>query len=619
MNNLFYRTSIVLFLFFQQLSTFAQTPNAELVNQITSISVKNGKLYKTESYEIRINSRGGESLTKISIPYSKMNKVSNVEACIKGRDGSIIKKLHKKEIVERSAISEGSFYEDHFIKEFTLKHNEYPYTICYSFEEQEEEFLYIDYWVPIVDDEVPTLSATLTLDIPSEYKVLYSNQLVDGFKADTIESRIKYTWKASYIKPVEAESYSPSIVGLLPKVVIVPSDFSYEIPGSFKSWNAFGDWQFELVKNLSILPAGECVTVQNIAKEHVDTEEKIKALYHYLQDHFRYINITIETGGLKPYPASYVAEKKYGDCKALANYFKSVLDLVGIQSYYTLVHADGPIRKVDMDFPSQQFNHVILSVPMQKDTLWLDCTSSGPFNRLGTFSQNRDALIIEKNSSHFVKTPALLPRDVLETRNVSFSMNRDGSTTAKFHNIYRGKNFEYLFAIANSASESQRTLIIHNRFVENAFSADSYSIVKAPRDSSFIGLSYSATSNKIYHQYGNDVVIDVLPFPLSFLENLKNRKLPLQLDYPIYMADTLEYNIPAGYSVSNKLVNQTIDNDFGQSRVEFKQTGSSVVVTKSMLLNAGTYSAETCKAFYNSNNRISQIGGSHIVLNNQGK
>lgn len=619
MNNLLCRTSIVLFLFFQQLSSFAQTPNAELVNFNTAISIKNGKLYKTVSYEIRINSRGGEGLTKISIPYSKMNKVSNVEASIKGSDGSIIKKLHKKDIVERSAISEGSFYEDRFIKEFTLKHNDYPYTICYSFEEQEEEFIYLDYWVPIVDNEVPTLSATLTIDIPSEYKILYSNQLVDSFTADTIESRIKYTWRASYKKPVEAEPFSPSIYGQLPKVVVVPLVFNFETAGSFKSWQTFGDWQHSLIKDLSSLPPTECIAVQNIAKEHADKEEKIKALYHYLQDHVRYINITIETGGLKPYPASYVAEKKYGDCKALANYFKSVLELVGIQSYYTLVYADGSIRKIDKEFPSQQFNHVILSVPMQKDTLWLDCTSSGPFNRLGTFSQNRDAFVIEKNNSHFVRTPALLPRDVLETRDVSFSMNRDGSTSAKFRNTYRGRNFEYLFAVANSAGESQRTFIIHNQFVENGFNADSFKISKAPRDSSFIGLSYSATSNKIYHQYGNDLVIDVLPFPLLFLENLKNRKLPLQLDYPIYMADTLEYNIPAGYSVSNKLVNQTIDNDFGQYRVEFKQTGSSVVVTKSMLLNAGTYSAETCKAFYNSNNRISQIGGSHIVLKNQRK
>ena len=119
---------------------FTQYHYAELVYQETDISFKNGKLIKNETYEIKIYSREGEKFTNISIPYSKLCKLSGIEACIKDKNGTIIKKLQNSDISFKSAISDFSLYEDDFVKEFTLKHNSYPYSIIYSYHYQEEEF-----------------------------------------------------------------------------------------------------------------------------------------------------------------------------------------------------------------------------------------------------------------------------------------------------------------------------------------------------------------------------------------------------------------------------------------------------------------------------------------------
>ena len=222
-----------------------------------------------------------------------------------------------------------------------------------------------------------------------------------------LKNVIKFQWKASYTDIIKNEEYSPSISNFLPNVKIVPIEFKYDILGSFKDWISFGNWQYELLQGLNELPDNEKNRIQALIKNIDDDKEKIRTLYHYLQDETRYINVTIETGGLKPYSASYVSQNKFGDCKALTNYFKSVLDNIQIPAYYTKVYAGSPILEIDKNFPSQQSNHIILYIPLKDEDIWLDCTSDGAFNYLGTFTQNRNALVISKDNSRFVKTPNL--------------------------------------------------------------------------------------------------------------------------------------------------------------------------------------------------------------------
>ncbi len=595
--------------------SYGQDFDAEVLLFERDISISRGRLIKNSRYEILINNRDGEKHTNVSIPFSSLKSVQNINAYIKDNEGEVVRRLRRGEITERSAISSVSFYDDNYVKEFSLRHNSYPYTIVYSYQETHREFFYIDNWSPVIASSIPTRKAVLTLELPDDYIVSYSNRFVDLPEKETTRNRKRYRWKADYPEPVSNERMSPPFYSFLPSVVIVPIDFVYELEGSFATWEDFGNWQHKLLKGAAGLPDDEIRRILSLTEGIEDDKEKIRILYHRLQNETRYINVSVETGGLKPYPASYVAEKKYGDCKALTNYFKSVLDVAGIKSYYTLIHAGSPVRKTDKTFPFQQFNHVILHIPLAGDTLWLDCTSKGPFNYPGTFNQNRDALVIDRDNSRFVSTPAMTKEDVAEKRKFGISYNLDRSATVSLHGKYRGAMFELLLSLERTFGESDRSRFIRNNILESGFNMESYSLYRPERDSQAIEFKYSANTRNIYNHQGNLILLNNIPFNLPRLERPENRKLPVQIDYPVYRTDKLVYDIPRGYTVGSDFQNHRVVTDFGEYSLQFLEKEGSIEVVKSMLIHSGSYSVEEYEDFYGFIKEIEESENStNIVL-----
>jgi hypothetical protein len=595
----------VLFLFpFSPLSS--QSYNAILLNQQTSISVKNQKLFIDRSFDIQINNRIGNNATEVSIPFSKLVKIDNIEACIQDTLGNIIKKLRTADVTERSSFHSFSFYEDSFVKEFTLVHNVFPYILHYSYQEEQKSFLHVENWLPVINHEIPTLNATLTILVPLQYKIKSFAKNIDSCKIDTLNSNIQYSWKASYKHPIENEIYSPSINTFCPSVIVVPEKFKYDIEGSFVDWKSYGNWQSRLIDGITDLPFLEQSKIDKLTSNIVNVKDKVKVLYHYLQDETRYVNVSINTGGMKPYSATYVADNKYGDCKALSNYFRSMLKHIGINSYYVNVLAGDEIRKVEMNFPSQQFNHIIVCVPQVNDTLWLDCTSKGPFNSLGTFTQHREVFLVDKTNSFFVKTPVLTLNDVLETRYIKVKPSTENEIIANFHNVFKGENFESLFYLFKNGSETNKDQSIRLNYIETGFDLIDYKVVNAPRDSGFITLNYNAKNGKLYKKYGAEQLYKVTALDIPPFRKPELRKLPVQINFPVFKIDTVEFQIPFGYKLLAKNQNQHIVTRFGEYDLQFIPQQDKMLVIKRFILKSGNYPIEEYGKFYEF---IGQIAG----------
>ncbi len=117
------------------------------------------------------------------------------------------------------------------------------------------------------------------------------------------------------------------------------------------------------------------------------------------------MSINLGIDGWQPYSAELVYINRYGDCKDLSTFMMTMLKEAGISAYPALVRTrdNGVLIK---GFPSNQFTHVITVVPLQNDTLWLECTADLlPAGELPFNVEGCNVLAVKQNGCDIVQTP----------------------------------------------------------------------------------------------------------------------------------------------------------------------------------------------------------------------
>lgn len=597
---------------------WAQNENT-ILDYSTSVEIKSNKRITKKTLLIQIDNKESNWIADISIPHNANDKFELLEASIIDLKGNILRKLKKKEITTRSDISEGAFFEDDLISEFKLKWDNYPYQIRYSYEITTDRFLYITHWSPVFITKVSTNFSSLQVKIPQSFKFTIDATEDLTYDVDTLDDYYLYKWKAQNISSFKPEIFSPPSWEMVPSVKIIPKDFTYGIQGSFSSWQSFGNWQNKINEGLDELPQSEKIKINEMTSGIDAPKLLINILYRYMQENTRYIGVMIDEGGLKPFSASYVSEKKYGDCKALTIYMKALLKFVGIPSYYVIIYAgENPVR-LKTNLPSQQFNHVILMVPLKNDTLWLENTANYlPPNYLGVFTQNRYALMVNGEQSKLIQTPKLSLEDDLDKTIYKFKINDKGNGSVLISEESHGASFEsikyaqYNLNITDQKDYLEQLIPLSNYEITN------WKFVQPKDDLPCIDIDIKLDVKDQLREVGNMLVLKPFTFQIPKLEKPSIRKMPLRINYPVNQKDSLIYNISELKNYRTELPKDVmLESKFGKYTENFSVADSTLIVARVFQLYSGDYKIEDYPDFYNYFDSIKKSQNqSVIILNN---
>lgn len=338
--------------------------------------------------------------------YNNFISVKKLKATLYNERGDKIKNVDRDNFRDFSAVSGFSLFNDSRVKYIDCDYATIPFTVEYSWETHYSGVIDYSDWIPVWDFNMAIESSKLRLFVPDGFKFRHLSS--GPFIYDTLseKGRVVHSWALNHYQAIEKELFSPPKEMIFPVVHISPLQFEIDnYPGSFGSWEEFGLWIKKLNDERNDFDENARKEILSKVNGVKDAHEKVELLYGYLQDKTRYVNISIGIGGWQPFSPQVVHDKSYGDCKALTHYMKKILEVAGVQSYYTIIQAGQNAMPLLIDFPSNQFNHAILCVPIDGDTTWLECTNQfTPAAYVSSFIDDRNALLISDGGGIIVNT-----------------------------------------------------------------------------------------------------------------------------------------------------------------------------------------------------------------------
>lgn len=319
-----------------------------------------------------------------------------------------------------------------------------------------------------------------------------------------------------------------------------------------------------------------------------------------MQQKTRYVSIQIGLGGWQPFDASVVDKFSYGDCKALSNYTKALLSSVGIKSYYTLVKSESESNNIDESFPSNQFNHIIVCVPLEKDTIWLECTNQRlPCGFNGDFTDDRQVLLVDGDNSRLVHTRSYPVSENCINRHSVVNFTDESSGVADVKTAYKGLTYEEILPVFYADNADQKR-VVTQRIELPSFTLNNFSYKENRCINPSFDEKLNITITNYIHKLGNDILL----LPLNFMnkmttipEKVRNRKTDMCIRRPYMENDTVVYQIPSGYKVTDIPLKSDITGKFGIYTASTTQSGNIVTYIRHFELLKGAFPAEAYSEF----------------------
>jgi transglutaminase-like putative cysteine protease len=550
--------------------------------------------------------------------YNKNSKIKNVRARYYDAMGKLVRKVEKEEIKDIAGSGGGTLYTDSRVKYVENEYGVLPYTFEIEYEEQYTAIQSYPPWsFQIYGVSVQTSDFMVIMPKTMGLNHRIQNSNLKPTIENKGETRI-FHWVMNDLAAVKREPFMPSRRDLLPYLELSPERFGIDkTEGSMKDWASFGKFMADLNRDRDKVSPEMAAKIKEMTADCKTNLEKIDTLYHYMQKNMRYVSVQLGIGGWQTFDAQYVEKNKYGDCKALSNFMKSMLKSAGIEGQLVVVSAgDDDFFDPDPTFCLPRFNHMILHIP--SENMFLECTSNdNPTGYLGGFTQGRGVLLLTENSGKIGKTPALDATTNGQTSKATIQLAADGSATLKNASILRGTFQDNMRSILTNSSKEE----FKKRFQEShklpTFKIDALE-TSVERNKPEVNINYTFSFEKYGSKAGTRLFVPVnlhnafddTPAPTE------KRIHPIEAGGTGY-TETVEttLNLPEGYDVETIPTPKTeLTSIYGNYSSTIEKSDKSVVFKRTMTIKPVNQPAEKFNEFRDFYKKMQQADAAKVVL-----
>ncbi|MCB9285140.1 MAG: DUF3857 domain-containing protein [Lewinellaceae bacterium] len=540
----------------------------------------------------------------LNLPYDSFSKIKKASVAVQDLLGRDLQTWALKDFEDWKA-GGTEIASDSRVKSLDIPAFSLPFYLQVTYEREYNGSLFYPVWSPVSAEKQGLAEATFVMSNATPDPVRYLGFRLGEPEVSTDGEATEYRWSVSNLSGFESEPYSGGLADYAPVLYTAPSAFEMDgFEGDMQTWASFGDW-------IRALNSGQddFTRIQQDAFKAMfgglpTDREKVRAVYAYLQKNMRYVSIQLGIGGWRPFPASFVHDKKYGDCKALTFYTKSILDVLEIPSFYTLVRAGAQAQSfIREEFPCASFNHVFLTVPLEGDTIWLECTSQdSPFGYLGTFTSDRNVLLVDEHGGHLIRSRVYTLDENRQVTRAQLVVREEGTTALLMDRTYSGLEIENdgFFSLFEATTQ-ERENWLYDRLEAGIGQIADFQLKpvrgeEVPETGFTLDAQVSrfakAASNRIFVQWNTLLSVQAPKLPDI------RRQAPLVFRYPYRMIDSLEIAVPEGFIPESIPDPVLLDTPFGKYQLDIQiQDGGTFLLTRQLDRYKGEFPASDYPAF----------------------
>jgi hypothetical protein len=373
-------------------------------------------LKSTESFEVDVTKKGLKviSVSNLQIMYLNEKGISdnfesiaydpnfytieNLQAQTWVPKDGAYKRLAVTEIKDVQEVDDENFYNSRRFKQFRYPgvQNGAITEVSYSYDHIDARLL----GQFSLAFRVPAEHLELTFSVPEGVELgiaQFGSKEGVEYSTETKGKRIVHRWKATQVAKFKGCDFCSSDDHYRPHIYVYIK--SYVLDGKKVTVQGSVDDLYKLnyshIKDLKE-PVSDAIrqVVDSIKGTSSADEQVVKGIFYWVQDHVRYIAFEDGMGGVVPRKANQVCDKRYGDCKDMANLIKEMMDYAGIPGYLCWIgtrskgytYSELPLPYVD--------NHMIAAYKKGNEYIFLDATSKHhPFGLPSIGIQGKETMI----------------------------------------------------------------------------------------------------------------------------------------------------------------------------------------------------------------------------------
>jgi len=552
--------------------------------------------YKTA---VTILNKSGQDASAMREYYNNFSSISSLKASLYDEKGNKIKDYKSSDFKDKSVVSDGTLYQDNRIKHLDFTYPSFPYTIEFSYTVDYKGILNYPTWYPASTWGYAVEKSNYTFKIPETmtFKYLKSNHIkTDSVK---VKDKIHYKWSCENIPALEYEVMSTGLRNIMPWVNIAPNEFEFDnSKANIENWKNLGAWLYTLSNGGQVLPEATKAKVQSLIKDVNTSKEKVKVLYNYLQSNTRYVGVQLGIGGYKPITAEKVSSVNYGDCKGLSNYMKALLQEAGIKS--NLVVIGNGLPSLNKNYASMnQANHMILCVPFEKDTTWLECTSQYvPAGYIGNNNSNRTVLLITEEGGKLVQTPVYTPISNYQKRAANVIVDEQGAADINIETQYGNAQYENNLGMLFIEPTEKRKKVMNELSIPNMQITD-LSYTQPDKDAAVLNEKISLKCTQLLTKGADKLflTLNLLNRQDYTVTAMEARKTPFGIEFSYNDEDQITYTIPKGYKIEFMPKDIVLDSEFGKYTAKVVSKGNTLIYTRTKTMINKQYPPEKYNDF----------------------